>query len=281
LEEFAERASSLGVPCQLLSAAEVHDRTPAANPDRLWGGLFSPTELCVNPRRALPGVTRWLSEHLQVGFEFNAPVCSADENRVVIADGRVLPCDRLVVCSGADFETLFPQRLAESGLRRCKLQMLKTRPLRFQPDWGPHLASGLTLRHYANFEVCRSLEALKRRVAEETPELDRYGIHVMASRNDAGEVVLGDSHEYDRRIEPFDKMVIDDLILRELRKLIRLPDWTIAERWHGVYAKHPSQPLFEAAPAPGIRICTGTGGAGMTMAFGLAERTWQRWETGT
>jgi glycine/D-amino acid oxidase-like deaminating enzyme len=44
-----------------------------------------------------------------------------------------------------------------------------------------------------------------------------------------------------------------------------------------VYAKHPALPVFEANPAPGIHICTGTGGAGMTMSFGLAEQMWSRW----
>ena len=102
-----------------------------------------------------------------------------------------------------------------------------------------------------------------------------YGIHVMASQNDAGEVILGDSHEYDSAIEPFGKSVIDDLILRELSRVIRLKNWEISERWSGVYAKHGARPIFEAEPLPRVHVCTGTGGAGMTMAFGLAERFWE------
>jgi glycine/D-amino acid oxidase-like deaminating enzyme len=135
----------------------------------------------------------------------------------------------------------------------------------------------LTLRHYRNFEICPSLPALKRRVAVETPELDRYGIHVMASQNNVGSVILGDSHEYDDDIEPFDKSLIDDLLLRELRSVISLPDWTLSERWHGVYVKHPTAPIFTAEPLPNVFVRTGTGGAGMTMSFGLAELDWEHW----
>jgi glycine/D-amino acid oxidase-like deaminating enzyme len=54
--------------------------------------------------------------------------------------------------------------------------------------------------------------------------------------------------------------------------LIRLEDWTIAQRWHGVYSKHSALPYFENTPLPGVKIVTGLGGGGMTLAFGLAKR---------
>ena len=275
LEEFESQAVELGHPCVLLTPDEVVLRSPGANPANLLGGLYSPTELCVNPRNASRILAEWLANRFGVTFHFNTTITAVESDRMRSSDGRLWNFDRTIVCGGSDFETLFPDVLAVAGLKRCKLQMLKTV---VQPaGWrlGTHLASGLTLRHYSNFSVCQSLEILRQRIAHETPELDKYGIHVMASQNEAGEVILGDSHEYDAAIEPFDKSEIDVLLLRELDKLLCLPAWQVLERWHGIYAKHPSQPCLTIQPMPNVRICTATGGSGMTMSFGLAEQIWE------
>lgn len=278
LQEFAARGPGVGYDCQLLSPAEVAAKTPGANPEGLLGGLWSPTEVCVDARAALATAAAWLKEKCAVAFHYQTPIRRVETSLVEAADGRRWQADRIIICSGEDLATLFPESFAGSGLTRCKLQMLRTA---IQPQgWqlGPHIASGLTLRHYHNFDICDSLTALKRRVREETPELDRYGIHVMAAQNPLGEVVLGDSHEYDQEIEPFDKELIDELMLTHLRKLIRIPDWTITARWHGIYAKHPEQPYYTAEPQPGVKVVTGLGGAGMTLSLGLAEKLWREWE---
>jgi FAD dependent oxidoreductase TIGR03364 len=255
----------------------VLQRSPAANQHGLIGGLWSAAELCVNPRTALSTLARWLADRFAVRFEFNTTITRADSHRLGSSGGRDWQCDRAILCGGADCQTLFPRLYESSGLLRCKLQMLRTASQADGWKIGPLVASGLTLRHYASFAACSNLAALKSRIANETPELNQFGIHVMASQNDVGEVILGDSHEYDQAIEPFDKPLIDELIVRELQKVIRLPDWSIQARWHGVYVKHPTQPCLHAEPLPGIHICTGTGGSGMTMAFGLAEQCWERW----
>jgi D-hydroxyproline dehydrogenase subunit beta len=282
LQEFEAQRSTLGVDCALLSRDQLLAQSVAANPEGLLGGLYSPMELCINPRQAIAQIAAWLSEQFDARVVFGSEVQSIAENStggllLQTSAGLKESFDRVVICSGIEFQTLFPDVFAMQALKICKLQMLKTAPQPTSWKLGLHLASGLTLRHYQNFEVCPSLTILKQRIRDESPELDRYGIHVMASQNDAGELILGDSHEYDQDIEPFDKVEIDELILRELRKVIRLSDWTIAERWHGLYAKNPSNPYFTAEPLANIHICTATGGAGMTMAFGIAEQAWNSW----
>lgn len=274
LEEFHDRHSH---DVRLMTPTEVVAAAPLANPHGLLGGLWSSSELRVDPRVASARIAGWLGEQHRVACHFSTTIIAVDDNRVIATDGRDWQAEQIIICGGSDFQTLFPSVFMGSGLIPCKLQMLKSvaQPEAFRQQ--PHLASGLTLRHYASFRVCPSLERVQARIANQSPELDRYGIHVMASPFPNGEVILGDSHEYGDDITPFDKPEIDDLMLRELRKVFRLADWTCRERWHGIYAKHPTLAVFEAECRPGVRVFTGTGGAGMTMSFGLAKQAWNRW----
>lgn len=275
LEEFAAASPGLGYRCELLSREETLKRSAAARALGLLGSLYSATEVCVDPREAIRVLPHWLHERYGVVLEFGVAVAGVEEGLVVTTDGRRIAAERILICSGADMQTLYPEKFVDLPVRRCKLQMLRTAP---QPaGWriGPMIASGLTLRHYPTFRICPSLESLQERVARETPLLDRFGIHVMASQNGRGEVVLGDSHEYGEDITPFDRQEIESLILEELHKIIQLRDWEIAARWHGVYVKHPDLQQLVVEARPGVYWIGATGGTGMTMSFGLADKLWQ------
>lgn len=274
LQQFAVAAPGMGYECELLGRDATLARAPGANHHGLLGGLFSPMELGVDPKQAAADLAAWLTERRGVSIRWNAMVGAVSPGPKVHFGGHAESFDRVCICSGSDFADLFPQAFAGAGLRNCKLQMLETVPQAGGWRIGPHLASGLTLRHYANFQVCPGLEGLARRISEETPELDRYGIHVMASQPRDGRVILGDSHEYGDEITPFDQAVIEELMLRELRKVFHLPDWTIRRRWSGIYAKYPAGYAFRVDPLPGVSVSTGTGGSGMTMSFGIAEEFW-------
>lgn len=275
LQEFAAQSRQLGYDCELLAPAAVLQKSPAVRQEGLRGALWSRTELCVNPPATIRTLPSWLAQQFNVRFRFGIQANQVETGKVRLSTGEVISADKILICSGSDFETLFPELLQNAGMRRCKLQMLKVAsPL---PSWriGTHLASGLTLRHYKNFQVCPSLSHLKKRIADETPELDRFGIHVMASQNESGEIILGDSHLYDEEIEPFDSEHINALILRELRRWLHLPQWNIIETWHGIYAKYDVKHVYQQHPLPDVHLCTGLGGSGMTMSFGIAERFWK------
>ena len=107
--------------------------------------------------------------------------------------------------------------------------------------------------------------------SREMPAYVRYGIHVMASQHARGEITIGDSHQYDEEITPFDSDEIDELILGYLRGFLRLPNLRIASRWQGVYARHPHEVVYVSRPAAGATIIGSPSGRGMTMSFGVAE----------
>ena len=275
LEEFCGLQQ---LDVHMLTAGEITSRHALANPDGLLGGMWSGTELRVNPRVASRNIAAWLAEQHKVKFHFETQIVGVDGNSVESSDGRSWSADHIVICSGSDLQTLFPAEFAQSGLRPCQLQMLRSVPQPNPVAGLAHLASGLTLRHYESFRACPTLTTLKQRIADETPELDRYGIHVMTSSFPDGRIILGDSHEYGNDITPFSSEVIDTLMLRELKKVFRLPTWDLEERWSGVYTKHTELPIFEQQLSDSVHLFVGPGGAGMTMSFGLADQAWTRWE---
>ncbi len=270
--EFAEVAPLNGYACQWLAPAEVLARSHAVHAAGLCGALWSPSEFTLDPRQILASLPAFLSQRFRVRFNFGCAVRSIDLPVVEAGIGR-WEVDYAIVCGGDDFETLYPALFKESGITRCKLQMMRTGP---QPDgWelGPSLAGGLTLRFYPSFAICKTLAALKRRIADETPEYDRWGIHVLVSQTAQGELTLGDSHELGLDVDVFNKSEIDELVMRNLRTFLAAPQLDIRQRWHGVYAKHPECPYVSYAPAGNVRVVTAAGGSGMTLSFGLAEQT--------
>lgn len=270
-QEFAAAGPGLGYDVRWIGATEASSKSPALVKNGLLGGLFSPAEMTVDPRLVATRIPAFLAERYGVILRYGCAVRSIALPEISAGD-ETWQVDRALLCGGDDYESLYPGFFSHAGLTRCKLQMLRTAP---QPDaWklGPALAGGLTLRYYPTFDICPSLGALKRRIAEESPEHDRWGIHVMLSQTPAGEITIGDSHEYGLDVDIFDKREIDDLILGYLGMFAALPNPEIVQRWHGVYAKHPEIPYFTASPEPGVRIITVTSGIGMTLSFGLGEK---------
>ncbi len=271
LAVFNELSDSGLYATKILTPAQVTNQAQGIRAQGLKGALWSESEICVDPREAVAKLASYLESRYGVVFRFNTAVLGF-KAPLVATSGELESVDRLIVCAGDDIQSLYPTALAHEAVVRCKLQMMRTEP---QPNnWriGPMLAAGLTLTHYKAFEICPSLPALRERLEREYPKYKHYGIHVLVSQTGAGELTLGDSHEYGAAIEPFDKRSIDDLVLKYLESFLEAPSLNIASRWHGTYLKHREKPWVIAQPESGVWFVTGVGGAGMTLSFGLAEK---------
>ncbi|AIA07644.1 oxidoreductase [Streptomyces noursei ZPM] len=272
LEEFvATTPAARERGTTMLTAAEAVRRGPAVRAEGLLGAMWSPTEVNVDPRRAVPAVAAHLAEEYGVDVRFGTTVRQIAAPLLSTTDGT-WRADRIVVCSGNDFATLYPEVFRESGLVRCKLQMLRTG---VQPDgWqlGPMLCGGLTLLHYAAFEDCTARAALDARMRAELPFHREHGIHVLLSQTADGRLTIGDSHAYAATHDPFASEEIDRAILDSLRGFARIPQPRITERWTGYYPSlRDGRTELVTDPEPGVTVVNGVGGAGMTLSFGLAE----------
>lgn len=259
-------------PVQLLTPEQVTQRSGAVVEHNLLGGLYSDDELIVDPRQAIAALPAYLAEKYGVEFFWGKCVSYIADNTAYIGNEEEHEADLIMICSGTDFETLYPEAFAAQPLTKCKLQMMR---FRTQPDeWriGPALCGGLSLIHYKSFTAAPSLSLLKQRYEEEMAEYLEWGIHVMVSQNGAGELTVGDSHEYGPTHDPFDKEFINTMIIDYLKTFAQFKDWTIAQTWNGQYPKHTNgEPDLVFSPEPGVWVLNGLGGAGMTLSFGLAE----------
>lgn len=270
LEEFVGLAPSAGYECEAVGPSFVASKSPVVRQEGLVGGMWSPSELCVFPRQVVGELPIYLSS-LGVEFHFGT-AATAVESGQLLAGGQEVRAPRIIICSGDDFETLFPAIFATLGIARSKLQMLRMRPRTPGYSIGTHLCAGLTLGHYANFTICDRLAAVRDRFAHELPEYVQWGIHLLVSQHADGCLTVGDSHEYGPAPTPFLSEHIDALILVYLDTFLPVSNLEVVERWHGVYAKHPTRPYVLEHPLPGVTLATAPGGAGMTLSFGFAEK---------
>jgi FAD dependent oxidoreductase TIGR03364 len=271
MAEYAE-ANQAYRDCALLTPSQTLKKSEAVNLNGLKGALWSGEEMIVESRVAVGEIAKYLAEKYGVEFNWNTAI-NRVEHPIVISGTRTWEADEIFVCSGADFETLYPELFSATNITKCKLQMLR---LVAQPDgWriGPSLCGGLSMTHYPGFQVAPSLPQLKKRYEEQYAEYLHWGIHVMVSQNGGGELTIGDSHEYGLVHDPFDKTFINNLITGYLQTFANFKDWKLMQSWHGIYPKMmngQTELIIEAEP--GVTVINGLGGNGMTLSFGLCEQ---------
>jgi FAD dependent oxidoreductase TIGR03364 len=272
LQELYDIFKNEGRSVLLLDKDQVGTQYQYVNTNNLLGGLYSADEMLVDPREAIAAIPAYLEDKYAVEFYWSSCVSYVSEKTVYLGQEDSYEADIVIVCSGADFETLYPEEFARLPITKCKLQMQRSAPPANGDRIKTAICGGLSLLHYTSFKAAKSLPALQQKMQAEMKDHLHMGIHVMAAQNGRGEITIGDSHEYGLHHDPFDRASVNQMILEYLYSFLRIDTVPIIETWHGIYPKltNGDTEIF-ISPEEGVYILNGVGGAGMTLSFGLAE----------
>jgi FAD dependent oxidoreductase TIGR03364 len=267
LAQFA--ASPAGAGCTLLDPAQARQRWPGVAAP-LAGALWSPHEIRIEAREALPALARWLEKKHGVTFLWQTEMRGIDGSTVRHAGGT-LEADAIVIAPGANVAAFAPDLARRMGLRICKLQMLRlTAPGFLLPGV---VMSDLSLIRYGGFAAQPAAAALRECLAAEcAPQLE-HGVHLIVAQGADGTLVVGDSHHYADFSDPFASAAVDHLMLEELGRLLTVPTPRVLERWTGYYPVADVGPVVSEELAPRMRLVTVTSGTGMSTAFAIGEET--------
>jgi FAD dependent oxidoreductase TIGR03364 len=271
LLELNEIFWETGRPVSLINPEKIANRFDGINQINLKGGLFSNDEVIIDPREGIRNLPPYLEQKFGVEFIWGTAISRVVQGSVYSGSNK-FEADLIFICSGADFEVLYPEFFKLQEITKCKLQMMRF--ISEKPDYkiGTSICGGLSLLHYKSFTASKSLEILKVKLQNELPEHIKWGIHVMVSQNMKGELTVGDSHEYGLDFDPFDKQYINQLILDYLKTLINIDEWKLVESWNGIYPKMTNGKTdLHVEVESGVHIVNGIGGNGMTLSFGFAE----------
>jgi FAD dependent oxidoreductase TIGR03364 len=244
--------------------------------DTLYNGRFShhlaalhgTEDLQLYSREAMPALVAYL--HSQgVHFRFNTLVHGVGDGHISSTAGE-FRAERVIVCSGHDYQTLFADKLQAMNLKQCRLQMLRVKTEDALPLTHAVL-TGLSCTHYGAFSDLPTARAVHAEIDQTAPLLNKHGIHLLVSPTPYQELIIGDSHYYGTDSPPFNSEEIDQL-------MIGLAEHTLAtrvqvlERWQGVYGSKGPGP-FSALPiddkTTAVLMHTGIG---MSVGLGLGER---------
>jgi len=259
-------ATEPGERCAFLPPVELAKRQPELAEGAL-GALWSPHEVRVESKEAIPKLAAFLAEQRGVEFRRETAVIAVEPPRVETSRGPI-EARAVIVCPGDDLATLFPERIAAYGVERCKLHMLRLADPGFRLNAA--VMADLSLARYAGFADLPEAAALRARVAAEQPAMIANGVHLIVVQSADGSLVVGDSHHYAKTPDPFAPDGVDELILDEYSTVFAGQKPEVVARWTGTYAS-ANRTMFADAPAENVRLVVITGGTGASTSFAIAE----------
>jgi FAD dependent oxidoreductase TIGR03364 len=275
LKDAAALADAQARGYELLDQAAARALNPALQGD-FRGALHCSRDAIVEPRQ-VPGAIR---DHLLGSPRYTwLPGTEAVEVRTrSIRDGcgEWHSGDLIVCCTGAAHTgiagaatsgSFHATRRGPLPLRRVRLQMLQTAPLRTRLTTS--VADGDSLRYYPAYDL-----PARRRLPDQSETGAKWFSQLLMVQRATGELTIGDTHAYDEPF-PFD---VDEEPYDHLRAaaeaLLGQPLPPTIRRWAGVYSETTNGQIYHRSQlAQGVTLVTGPGGKGMTCSPAIAAET--------
>jgi D-hydroxyproline dehydrogenase subunit beta len=273
LHDFLQ--TEMGEQCEILSHAEVHKRNATLKLGADGIALYSPHELRVESREAIPKLIDWLCETHGVTFRFAEAVLEIAAPHVRTSRAHY-QAERVVYCPGTVLNGLFAERIDAYELLMCRLQMLRVKPAR-PIDLPGAVMMDLSLIRYEGYSQLPSAAALRLRLEREEADTLAAGIHLIVVQSADGSLVVGDSHHYDHAPHPFASAAVEQLILRHLADTIDVGEVAVSERWIGEYPRAADHNAIIDTPDDATRLVLVTSGTGASTAFALAQDVFSDW----
>jgi FAD dependent oxidoreductase TIGR03364 len=256
---------------KLLTAHETKAQLGQAADHDILGGAQLRDDLRVDPREATRSLARWLAAQPRVTVLWQTSYLGPDGELARTSRGSIRAA-RTILCVGHDLDYLFPDLAATAKIERCALQMM-----RVDAPKGlvlrPAVLTGTSMLRYPAFAETKAAGALKKELKGDRPELLEIGANVMFTQRPNGTLIVGDSHRYATTMDPFQAEKVSRILLEEIAGILGVKELKVKERWQGVYASSARQPFLIEEAAPGVTVAIVTSGVGMTIGFGVAEKT--------
>jgi FAD dependent oxidoreductase TIGR03364 len=267
LEAFIRTETAEG--CELFTSSAARNRCPELQTRGLQAALWSPHDLRVESREAIPLLTDWLAREHGVTFVWETAAREVAAPTIQTSRGPVVAA-AVAVCPGDDLETLFPERMQAAGIIRCTLQMLRLESPGFVLPGT--LMSDLSLVRYEGFAGLPEALLLRQRLLEEKAEYFQHGVHLLIAQGADGSLVVGDSHHYGPAAVIFAQERIYELLLEEYQAVTGQRAPPVRERWTGTYAVADGRTVLIESPAAQTRLVMATSGVGASTGFAIGER---------
>jgi FAD dependent oxidoreductase TIGR03364 len=282
IHELKHQMDERGYEAQLLSKSQCLSKFPALQSNYCKEGLYFPQEVSAEPNSLIYKLLFYATRKFQtLRYQPNTSVwgCEVTKGKVNVTTnkGELYTSEKVIICNGHEFNSLFTSIFRNSGIVVSKLNMMRTIPYPNIALEG-NILTGLTIRRYESFQNCPSYSKIS--TPDHLHELKKWGIHILFKKAIDNSIIIGDSHEY----APADQMEklgfelnqeINNLMLKEAARIVQIPNLQIASTWAGFYAQHPDKDVVEVDIENKIHIRTAIGGKGMTSSAGYAKKSIQ------